>query len=122
MLIWQEEKKKSPQGLNHQKFDEMAIQPVSSDGELPFKVAIKSPDHQPPHAHVMDLKTGKTEIGQFLIPQKLPGKAEDINDYKQGITEEMRQAIFRWLKAPHNPAPEITNWRALFIVWKTNER
>ncbi|MDR2408511.1 MAG: hypothetical protein LBE13_10450 [Bacteroidales bacterium] len=122
MLIWQKKKEDSQRELDEQIFDEMAIQPVSSKEELPFKVAIKTPDHQPPHAHVMDIKTGKKEMGQFLIPKSLPQKAEDIKDYKQGVTEEMRQAIFRWLKAPHSPAPEITNWRALFIVWKTNER
>jgi hypothetical protein len=43
-----------------QKFDETAILAVSSrkDG-LPFRITIKSPDYQPPHAHVMDLETGK---------------------------------------------------------------
>jgi hypothetical protein len=122
MLIWQEKRKDNRQELDEQKFDEMAIQPISSDGELPFKIAIKSPDHLPPHAHVMDLKTGKKEIGQFLIPKNLPQKAEDIKDYKQGITDEMRNDIFHWLKSPHEAAPEVTNWRALLIVWKTNER
>jgi hypothetical protein len=120
MLVWQE--KNSPQEPDTQKFYEMAIQPVSSKGELPFKVAIKTPDHQPPHAHVMDLKTGKTEIGQFLIPKAMPQKAEDIKDYKQGITDEMRNAIFNWLKAPHKDLPKITNWDALLVVWKTNEK
>jgi hypothetical protein len=122
MLIWQEKREDSQREPGKQKFDEMAIQPVSSDGELPFKVAVKTPDHLPPHAHVMDIKTGKKEIGQFLIPKKLPDKVEDIKDYKQGITDEMRKAIFRWLKAPHEALPKITNWDALLVVWKTNER
>ncbi|MDR0683218.1 MAG: hypothetical protein LBG15_15460 [Dysgonamonadaceae bacterium] len=122
MLIWQKKKEDSPQEIDTRKLDEMAIQPVSSKGELPFKVAIKTPDHQPPHAHVMDLKTGKTEIGQFLIPKSIPQKAEDIKDYKQGITDEMRNDIFNWSKSPHKALPKITNWDALLVVWKTNER
>jgi hypothetical protein len=122
MLIWREKKENSPKELGEQKFNEMAIQPVSSSGELPFRVAIKAPDHQPPHAHVMDLKTGKKELGQFLIPKNLPRKTEDVKDYKQGVTDEMRVSIFNWLKSPHEAAPEITNWRSLMVVWKTNER
>lgn len=121
MLIWQK-KEDNLQEIDNRKLDEMAIQPVSSKGELPFKVAIKTPDHQPPHAHVMDLKTGKTEIGQFLIPKNIPQKAEDIKDYKQGITDEMRNDILNWSKAPHKALPKITNWDALLVVWKTNER
>jgi hypothetical protein len=120
MLVWQE--KNSPRKISTQKFDEMSIQPVSSKEELPFKVAIKTPDHQPPHAHIMNLNTGKTEIGQFLIPKTMPQKAEDIKDYKQGITDEMRNDIFNWLKAPHKDLPKITNWDALLVVWKTNEK
>jgi hypothetical protein len=122
MLIWQEKKENSPQEPDKQKFDEMAIQPVSSEGELPFKVSVKTPDHLPPHAHVMDQETGKKEIGQFLIPKGLPKKAEDIKDYKQGITDEMRSDILNWLKSPHKALPKITNWDALLVVWKTNER
>jgi hypothetical protein len=122
MLIWQEKQEDNQQESDKQKFDEMAIQPVSSDGELPFKVAVKTPDHLPPHAHVMDIKTGKKEIGQFLIPKNMPQKVEDIKDYKQGITDEMRDGIFNWLKSPHKVLPQITNWDALLVVWKTNER
>ena len=64
--------------------DEMALQVVSSrkDG-LPFRIVIKSPDHQPPHAHIMDLKTGKTELGLFEISKSPPRSAEDIKGYKQ---------------------------------------
>jgi hypothetical protein len=64
----------------------------------------------------MDLKKEKTEIGQFLIPKAMPRKAEDIKDYKQGITDEMRNEIFNWLKAPHKDLPKITNWDVLLVV------
>jgi hypothetical protein len=106
-----------------QQFDEMAIQIVSSrkDG-LSFRVAIKAPDHQPPHAHVMDLKTGKIEIGQFVISDNIPRKPEDIRNYKQGIPDDIRQAIFDWAKLPHRALPKITNWDALVLEWGRNEK
>jgi hypothetical protein len=113
MIIWQEKTQ----------LDEMAIQVVSSrkDG-LPFRIAIKAPDHKPPHAHIMDLKTGKAELGQFLISRNPPRSVEDIKDYKQGITDEMRKAVFEWSKVPHEDFPKNTNWEVLYIVWKPNER
>jgi len=105
------------------KLDEMAIRPVSSreDG-LPFRIAIKSPDHQPPHAHIMDLKTGKKELGQFLIAKNSPRLPNDIKDYKQGITDDMRALISKWAGQPHRPFPGVTNWEALYLDWTRNEK
>jgi hypothetical protein len=61
----------------------MAIAVINSPKDnLSFRVAIKLPDHQPPHAHIMDKATGKKELGQFLIDEKPPEKPEDIKDYK----------------------------------------
>jgi hypothetical protein len=71
MVIFQEDK-----------LSEMAILVASSPEELPFKVAIKSPDHLPPHSHVMDKETGKKELGQFLLSDRIPSKPDDIKDYK----------------------------------------
>jgi hypothetical protein len=109
--------------LGKQELNEMAIQAVSSreDG-LPFRIAIKAPDHQPPHAHVMDLETGKKEIGQFLLSETPPRKAEDIKDYKQGISDTMREKVFNWSKRSYKNAPKLTNWEALCIFWKPNEK
>jgi hypothetical protein len=106
-----------------QQFDEMAILAVSSfDDGLPFRVAIKSPDHQPPHAHVMDKTTGKKELGQFLISPNLPQKINDIKDYKQGISDEMRTLIFDWAKFPNKRFfGKINNWEALVGEWRGNE-
>jgi hypothetical protein len=106
-----------------QKFDEMAILAVSSrEDNLPFRIAIKSPDHQPPHAHIMDLKSGKTELGQFLVSNSPPIKPEDIKSYKQGITDEMRQVIFDWSKRTHKTLRKYTNWEALYSQWTVNEK
>jgi hypothetical protein len=105
-----------------QKLDEMAILVVSSLEELPFRIAIKSPDHQPPHVHIMDKETGKKEIGQFLLTFTPPKKPEDIRDYKQGVSNEMRELIFRWAKSPNKRAwGKLTNWEALGFEWQGNE-
>ena len=106
-----------------QNLNEMAIQVVSSrkDG-LPFRVAIKAPDHKPPHAHVMDLKTGKIELGQFLISENPPSKPEDIKNYKQGITDEMRQLISQWARATNVEFPVAKNWEMLWWEWSRNEK
>jgi hypothetical protein len=96
--------------LEEQQLNEMAIQSVSSIRDnLPFRVAIKSPDHQPPHAHVMDNDNGKEELGQFLIPASKPRDLSDIKDYKQGITDSMRRTILLWMKSRSNLLPKVTN-------------
>jgi hypothetical protein len=106
-----------------QNLDEMAILVVSArEDNLPFRIAIKSPDHQPPHAHIMDLKNGKTELGQFLVSNNPPSKPEDIKNYKQGITDDMRQAIFTWSKYPHKVLRKYTNWEALYSQWTVNDK
>jgi len=106
-----------------QLLDEMAIRPVSSreDG-LPFKVSIKAPDHKPPHAHIMDLKTGKVELGQFLLFKDPPRSPSDIKDYNQGITDEMRSLIFKWARLPNRDFPKGSNWEMLYWEWLRNER
>jgi hypothetical protein len=103
--------------------EEMSIQAVSSmkDG-LPFRVAVKSPDHQPPHAHVMDKETGKKELGQFKISPQPPRRPVDIEDYKKGITDEMRGYIFKWANERNKLLPEVTNWKFLNSVWLLNEK
>jgi hypothetical protein len=106
-----------------QNLDEMAILAVSSrkDG-LPFRIVIKSPDHQPPHAHIMDLKTGKTELGQFEVSENPPRSPKDIRDYGPGITDSARELIFKWAGQPHQALPRIRNWDVLYLEWGMNEK
>jgi hypothetical protein len=112
-----------PHLLSEQELNEMAIQVVSSrEDELPFRIAIKAPDHKPPHAHVMDLATGKKELGQFLISENPPQKAEDIKDYKKGLLDEMWSDIFKWSKWSYKGFPALSNWDALNIFWRPNEK
>jgi hypothetical protein len=108
--------------LNEQDLDEMAIQAISSLADnIPFRVAIKSPDHQPPHAHIMDNATGKKELGQFLIPLSKPGASSDIKDYKQGISDETRTTLFLWMREKSKLISGKTNWEFLYAVWRLNE-
>jgi hypothetical protein len=109
--------------LEKNKLDEMAILVASSSlDNLPFRVAIKSPDHLPPHAHVMDKETGKTELGQFLLSIKIPVKPSDIKDYKQGITDEMRQFILTWARLPNKHFnKKFKNWEVLNLLYGLNK-
>jgi hypothetical protein len=102
--------------------NEMAIQSISSmKDNLPFRITIKSPDHQPPHAHIMDNDTGKKDLGQFLIPASKPRDPSDIKDYKKGITDDMRRTILLWMKSRSNLQSKLTNWELLRTVWQFNE-
>jgi hypothetical protein len=103
--------------------NEMSIQAISSrkDG-LPFRITTKSPDHAPPHAHIMDLATGKKEQGQFLVSKNPPRSPKDIENYKQGVTDDMRKAIFEWSKLPWKKSPDISNWQALYYSCLNNEK
>jgi hypothetical protein len=102
------------------KLNEMAILVVSSDRELSFKVTVKSPDHLPPHAHVMDKETDNVELGQFLISDRIPSKPDDIKDYKQGITDDIRRAICKWARLPHRTMKPKKNWEVLNFVFGLN--
>lgn len=108
--------------LKKSKLDEMAILVASSSlDDIPFKVAVKSPDHLPPHAHVMDKETGKTELGQFLLSARVPVNPGDIKDYKQGITDEMRLAIFNWARLPNKYFnKKFRNWETLNFLFGLN--
>jgi hypothetical protein len=97
-----------------QQLDEMARLSISSlSDKLPFRIVINAPDHQPPHAHILDRRTGKKELGQFLIPTSMPMTPSDIKDYKNGITDEMRNAILLWMGKPCKLLLEVTNWKFL---------
>jgi hypothetical protein len=105
-----------------QQLDEMAILVISSPNELPFQVAIKSPDHLPPHAHIMDKETGKKELGQFLLSKKIPAKPDDVKNYKQGILDEWRPLILHWAKGQCKKFPVAKNWDVLNFEWSLNEK
>jgi hypothetical protein len=105
-----------------QKLEEMAIRVISGD-DLPFRIAVKAPDHLPHHAHVMDKVTGKKELGQFLVDQYPPKRPADIKDYKQGIPDEMRRLIFKWANFPSKIAlGKLTNWEMLNIECRLNDK
>jgi hypothetical protein len=105
-----------------EQLDEMAIRVVSSrkDG-LPFRITIKAPDHLPPHAYIMDLETGKKELGQFLLFPDLPRTPGDIKNYRRGISDEWKSLIFRWEKSRCVKFPVAKNWEVLWFEWQLNE-
>jgi hypothetical protein len=106
-----------------QNLDEMARLSVSTLADnLPFKIVVNSPDHKPPHAHLMDNTTGKKELGQFLIPISKPRASSDIKDYKQGISDDARNTILLWMREKSKLISGKTNWESLHILWKLNEK
>jgi hypothetical protein len=106
-----------------QQLDEMSRLVVSNSSDnLPFRIVVNSPDHQPPHAHVLDKQTGKKELGQFKISPVAPKRPVDIEDYKQGVTDEMRGYIFKWAgSANKSPFLKGSNWQSLNYIWSLNE-
>jgi hypothetical protein len=109
--------------LEKNKFDEMAILVASSSSDnLPFRIAVKSPDHLPPHAHVLDKETGKMELGQFLLSVRTPTKPSDIKDYKQGIKDDVREAIFKWARLSNTYFSRYKNWEALNLLYGLNNQ
>jgi hypothetical protein len=106
----------------NQNLDEMARQSISHPtDDLPFRVVINAPDHSPPHAHLMDRKTGQKEIGQFLIPASKPKSSADIQNYKQGIPDDIRNTLFLWMRGKSKFISGKTNWEFLCAVWRQNE-
>ena len=107
-----------------QNLDEMARLLVSSRADkLPFRIAVQSPEHPPPHAVVLDLQTGKTIIGEFLISKSLPRSPDDIKDFRKGITDEMRALIFQWARLPNQGfLNKFSNWETLNLLWAKNEK
>lgn len=102
--------------------NEMSQHWVNSAGELPFDVVVQSPEHLPPHAHILDANSGK-EIGQFLIPSKLPKTPEEIKDYKKGISDTARNQIFNWISRPNKRLfKRNSNWEMLVALWNSSKK
>jgi hypothetical protein len=103
--------------------DEKLYQAISAkeDG-LPFEIVIMGCDTRPPHAHLRDLADGEKDVGQFEFPdEETPESLSDIKDYGMGVSDEWREIIFRWCKAPNAKYPDRTNYDWLWDVWITNE-
>jgi len=108
--------------INEELSNEMAIKPVSTKADnLPFRIVIKTPDHLPPHAHVLDLKTGKIDIYQFLLKENSPKAPADIKDYKGTLSDEQKQLICDWANRRNRKFPKFTNWELLLANWLPNE-
>lgn len=106
----------------NQKLNEMSQHWINSGDELPFDVVIQSPEHLPPRAHILDIQTGK-EIGQFLIPSKLPKTPEDIKDYKKGVSDEIKRLLFKWLPQPNKKTfRKLTNLETIVAQWSFSKK
>jgi len=105
------------------KLEEMATLVVSTDGDkLPFRIAVKSPDHLPPHAHVLDLETGKKDLYQFELTKAAPKIPSAIKDYKGEATDEMKVQICKWATKKSKLFSKYTNWELLNLQWLFNKK
>jgi len=104
-----------------EQLNEMAIRVISAKSDnLPFRITVQTPDKEKvDHAHVRDLKTGKQKLGCFVITKVSPRSPQDIKDYHEGITKEMREIIFKWSSRPNWRYPG-TNWQALVYECEIN--
>jgi hypothetical protein len=84
--------------------------------DLPFDIIFKPPYVDPPHACVVDQKTG-VEIGQFQISAH-PQNPGDIKGYKQGISDDAKKIIFSWSRLRcKNGSVLMSNWEYLKLWW-----
>ena len=107
-----------------EKLEEMGRALVSARSDnLPFRVAVNNPDHDSPaHAHLLDIKTGTEERGQFIIPVKAPRTPEEVKDFKGNLSRETKELLMNWMLKPHHKLPRFTNLEALWIMWSGNEK
>lgn len=125
--------KPAPSGRGRERFDEMAMLPVSDKDEgLPFKIIVKSPDSRDrPHAHIFTLDS-KRELGTFVITDNPPREIGDLVEYLAGrhrglqdIPSEWREMIVKWAWSKSRRfnrfSQSASNWTALRIVYDLNK-
>jgi len=97
--------------------NEMAHASVSSfEDNLPFKVILQLPDHDPPHAHILS-NDGKKELGQILIPKTKPTGVEDIKDYKGKLSDFDKMTLYAWMNRRSKRHPKGTNLDFMNSLW-----
>ena len=89
---------------------------------LPFKVVIQSPEHDPPHAHLLEKNSKDKERGEFLIPDRPPKFSGDIQNYQKGISDKDREVLFQWMNKKSSIFAKNTNWEMLTIFWGGAEK
>jgi hypothetical protein len=103
--------------------DNVPIFTISARNDnLPFRICIKTGGHEPRHAVIMDLETGKQVLGSFLFSADYPEKPEDIEKYEQNqdISYDMRDAIYEWAYDQSNRFDMlVNNWEAINTMWYT---
>jgi hypothetical protein len=105
----------------------LVVSDIQKDG-LPFRVVINSVEparDSTPHGHLLDLQTGKIEIGTFKLPNNLPNSPNDIEGYvsgkHKGINDEQREYLFPWFSKQNKRAKAVggnlNNLQMLWLEW-----
>jgi hypothetical protein len=101
------------------KFDEMSRAKIATPQDnLPFEITVQSPEHDPPHALLLEKNSKTKERGEFLIPSRPPKFTSDIQDFRKGISDKDREIIFRWINQKSKRMPKLTNWEMLVLLWE----
>jgi hypothetical protein len=105
--------------FHEDRLNEMAIADISSATDnLPFKIVLKLPDHEPRHAHILDKNDISKEKGQILIPRTKPKSPLDIKDYKKGeLSDDDRKIILGWMGKKNKMFTKYTNLEVMNSLW-----
>jgi len=98
--------------------NEMAFSTINSPRDnLPFDVVVRSPDHNPPHAHLYPkgVRQENKQLGEFLIPKRPPKYAGDIEGYRDGVTDDQKERLAVWMSQRNKWHPKCTNWELLNV-------
>jgi hypothetical protein len=76
---------------------------------LGFVVEIHSREHNPPHAHIIDMENQL--IGIFEITVNPPASFNDIKSFRITVSNDVKKKIFQW------SLKNKDNWKSLKIAW-----
>jgi hypothetical protein len=57
----------------------------------------------------------KRQLGEFLIPDRPPKYAGDIQGYREGVNDDQKERLAVWMPLRNKKHPKLTNWELLNI-------
>ena len=103
------------------RLEEMSINDIqTADDNLPIRIVVQIPEHNPPHGLVLEKKKGRVVRGEFLIPRNPPKSASEIKDYRKGISDKDREIIFKWINKKSKRDLYRTNLGYMHLLWSQN--
>lgn len=89
---------------------------MSRDQNYGFLITVFSNDHNPPHAHVLDLN--RNDIGQIEITKEPPKTMDEICLYQtKALPMKVKKSIVEWANKI-DPDFNCPYWVVLKYFWK----